>query len=70
MSAVVAPLVEAGEHVVMVLHSAGDFVGATAIAELSRKQRAPRGEKGSMPHPFFCSLPPGPLVNFISRRLY
>ncbi|KAL8644577.1 MAG: hypothetical protein Q9210_007185 [Variospora velana] len=45
---VIAPLVEEGREVLLVLHSAGAFLGSMAIEGLSRKERMAAGQGGGV----------------------
>ncbi|ROV88778.1 hypothetical protein VSDG_08968 [Cytospora chrysosperma] len=53
--AVVEPLVAAGSEVVMLMHSYGGAVGSSAIAGLSRKERAAGGLPGGVAHLVYIS---------------
>ncbi|TVY29754.1 hypothetical protein LHYA1_G002033 [Lachnellula hyalina] len=62
---VVENLVEAGERVLMVMHSYGGAVGTDAITGLSFTERKAEGKKGGVIHLFYmCAyiLPPGATI--------
>ncbi|ROW07970.1 hypothetical protein VMCG_03408 [Cytospora schulzeri] len=53
--AAVEPLVDAGEEVIMLMHSYGGAVGSSAVAGLSRKDRAAQGLPGGLVHLVYIS---------------
>lgn len=51
--ALVEPIVEAGQEVLMVLHSAGGFIGSAALKGLCAPQRKEEGKIGGVTHILF-----------------